>query len=55
MLDIAIKKNPYKTPLFAIVRKKNEASNKIFKKLGFLLLKKDQKRDLNYFSKYNQL
>ena len=53
MLDIALKKNSYKTPLFAIVKKKNEASNKIFQKLGFSLLKEDQKRDLNYFSKCN--
>ena len=53
MLDIALKKNSYKTPLFAIVRKKNKASNKIFQKLGFSLLKEDRKRDLIYFSKIN--
>ena len=53
MLDMALKKNSYKTPLFAIVRKKNDASSKIFQKLGFSLLKEDRKRDLIYFSKSN--
>ena len=51
MLNLAIKKNSIKTNLYAIVKKNNEASKKIFKKLGFLLFKKDQKRGLVYYSK----
>ena len=51
MLNLAIKKNSFKTNLYAIVKKNNEASKKIFKKLGFLLFKKDQKCGLVYYSK----
>jgi RimJ/RimL family protein N-acetyltransferase len=51
MLNLAIKKNSIKTNLYAIVKKNNEASKKIFKKLGFFLFKKDQKRGLVYYSK----
>lgn len=51
MLNLAIKKNSIKTNLCAIVKKDNEASKKIFIKLGFLLFKKDQKRGLFYYLK----
>lgn len=51
MLNLAIKKNSTKTNLFAIVKKNNEPSKKIFKKLGFLLFKIDQKRGLFYYLK----
>ena len=53
MLKLAIKKNSLKTPLYAVVRKNNIASNKIFKKLGFTLFKKDQKSILQYYLKKN--
>ena len=53
MLYMALKKNFYKTPIYAIVKKNNEASNKIFKKLGFVLLKNYMKNNLIYYLKNN--
>ena len=53
MLNMALKKNFYKTPIYATVKKNNEASNKIFKKLGFILLKNYLKNNFIYYLKNN--
>jgi len=53
MLNLALKKNIFKTPIYAIVKKNNEASNKIFKKLGFILSKNYQKNNFIYYLKKN--
>ncbi len=51
MLNLALKKNSFKTPVYATVKKNNIPSNKIMKKLGFLIEKKKQKDDLIYYYK----
>ena len=53
MLSLALKKNIFNTPIYAIVKKNNEASNKIFKKLGFILLRNYQKNNFIYYLKKN--
>jgi UDP-2,4-diacetamido-2,4,6-trideoxy-beta-L-altropyranose hydrolase len=53
MLNRALKNSFFKTPLYAVVRKNNEASNKIFIKLGFVILKNYQKNYFIYYLKNN--
>ena len=53
MLNLAFRKNLFKTPLYAIVKKSNEASNNIFRKLGFEILKNYQKNNFIYCLKKN--
>jgi len=53
MLNLAFRKNLFKTPLYAIVKKSNEASNNIFRKLGFEILKNYQKNNFIYYLKKN--
>jgi len=53
MLNSALKKKFFKGPLYAIVKKHNHASNKIFKKLGFELIKTDKKNKNIYYLKNN--
>tara|TARA_B100000902_G_scaffold399197_1_gene468926 strand:- start:3729 stop:5204 length:1476 start_codon:yes stop_codon:yes gene_type:complete len=51
MLKLALKKRIFKTRLYAVVKKNNEVSVKIFKKLGFIYLKNHQKRNFIYYLK----
>ena len=53
MLNSALKIKFFKGPLYAIVKKHNHASNKIFKKLGFELIKTDKKNKNIYYLKNN--
>jgi L-amino acid N-acyltransferase YncA len=53
MLNRAFKNSFFKTSLYAVVKKNNEASNKIFTKLGFVSLKNYQKNNFIYYLKNN--
>ena len=55
MLKLAIEKNIFKTPLYAVVNKDNIASNKIFKKLGFSLQVNEHKHGFFYYFKNNKI
>ena len=53
MLNRALKNSFFKTSLYAVVRKNNEASYKIFIKLGFVILKNYKKNNFIYYLKNN--
>ena len=53
MLRLAIKLKVFNTDLYALVKKNNEFSKKIFKKLGFLEINIDKVKNSIVFYKKN--